>query len=223
MIISFSGLDGCGKSTLIKLISDKILRSEGLNDIEVIWTRIGYTPFMIFIKNLARGMFANKLPKAGRSKQRTNAFKKPIVQQVWITLALLELIWIFTFKLRFRSIGKTVLLDRQIDDSIIDLQVSFGNNIIKSRKYSFLIMILKTLSVRIHKVGINIDIETSYYRCSIKHEPFPDLPEEKTIRYALYQEAFSKNVFDIVLDGSQPSQLSARKILSSLSDNDKKK
>lgn len=216
MIIGFSGLDGCGKSTIIKLISDEIQHNEELKNAEVVWTRVGYTPFMNLLKSLARKMSGNKLPKAGRSEERTKAFKNPWVQQIWITLALLELIWIFAIKIRLKSTHKTVLLDRQIVDSIIDLQVLFGNDIIQSRKYGFLIKTLKVLSIRIQKVGLYIDIETSDYRCSIKHEPFPDLPEEKVIRYELYQEAFNNNVFDVVLDGKQQPQFSVQKILSSL-------
>ena len=203
MVIGFSGLDGCGKSTIIKALTEFLDANESSRKkVRVVWTRVGYTPGINFLKNVARKLLPNKLPAPGRSTARTKGLKKPFVQRLWITISLLELIWIFVVKLRFLSFGKVLLLDRQIDDSLIDLKILFGENIFNDKLYSFLVYLLKTLSVKIEKIAIDIDLETSDYRCSIKFEPFPDLPEEKSRRIKLYDEIIESEEFSLVLDGT---------------------
>lgn len=202
-IISFSGIDGCGKSTII----NKISQSTSNHNFTIYWTRVGYTPFLNLLKKIARFISFNKLPSPGRSKLRTKALQNSKVQMVWITLSLLELIWIFTVKLRFISLFRTVLLDRQIDDSIVDLKVMFGDEIVNRLSVRLLIFILTSLSIRYIKIGLNVDLPTSDYRCSIKYEPFPDLPNDKEHRFILYDNLFKNNVFDLVLDSTEPPEV----------------
>jgi len=211
MIIGFSGLDGCGKSTIIKaLIDDQGTKS----NVEAVWTRVGYTPGINLLKTIARIFFSKSLPSPGRSQSRTKALKRPSVQRVWISVALLELIWIFSIKLRVLSFRKLLLLDRQIDDSLIDLKILFGQDILDDKFYSLLVFLLKKLSLKINKIGIVIDLETSDYRCSVKFEPFPDLPEEKIERIKLYEEILDINTFSLVLDGKQSVNDSLERIKS---------
>lgn len=213
MIISFSGLDGCGKSTIIKRIIPILeAKSDKKNEVEVVWTRVGYTPGMNYLKGFARKLAGKKLPSAGRSSERTKAFQRPSVQRLWISIALLELIYIFSIKLRFKSYSSHILLDRQIDDSIIDLKILFGEVVMSSMYYKFLIFILKKTSVRYSKVGLTIDLGTSDYRCSIKYEPFPDTKEEKVIRFGFYEELFKKDRGFLLLDGLEKLELNVNSI-----------
>lgn len=204
MIIGFSGLDGCGKSTLIKVLTTFLQEKRGnKSQVEVVWTRVGYTPGINFLKNLARKLFSKSLPTPGRSNSRTKALKRPFVQRIWITISLLELIWIFVIKLRFIAYGKILLLDRQIDDSLIDLKILFGQDILDDKFYSLLVILLEKLSLKIEKIAIEIDLETSDYRCANKFEPFPDLPEEKIERIRFYEQILNTDTFALTLDGKQ--------------------
>jgi hypothetical protein len=204
MIIGFSGLDGCGKSTIIKaLIGCLHEEKDSKRNVQTVWTRVGYTPGINLLKNIARKIFSKSLPTPGRSTSRTKSLKRPLVQRIWITVSLLELIWIFSIKLRVLSFRKVLLLDRQIDDSLIDLKILFGQDILNDKFYSMLVFLLKKLSLKIEKVGIKIDLKTSDYRCSVKFEPFPDLPEEKVERIKLYEQILDAKNFTLVLDGKQ--------------------
>ncbi|WP_163929930.1 hypothetical protein [Paraferrimonas sp. SM1919] len=196
MIVGFSGIDGCGKSTYIKMIKKEY-------EVNILWTRIGYTPGMDKLKALARAILGKKLPKPGRSDVRTKGLKNPFVQRVWITLALIELFWIFIIKARIKSFNKILLLDRQLCDSIIDLKVLFGSEILQDPMYKAFIFIIGKLSPKIFKVGIFIDYETSIYRCKNKFEPFPDTDEEKQIRVNFYNEKQVINDFELLLDGNK--------------------
>ena len=204
MVIGFSGLDGCGKSTIIKaLIVFLYDEKNSKRHVQSVWTRVGYTPGINLLKNIARKIFSKNLPSPGRSTSRTKTLQRPLVQRVWITISLLELIWIFSIKLRVLSFRKVLLLDRQIDDSLIDLKILFGHDVLNDKFYRFLVFLLKKLSLNIEKVGIKIDLETSDYRCSVKFEPFPDLPEEKIERITFYEKILNKNNFSLVLDGTK--------------------
>lgn len=207
MIISFSGIDGCGKSTYIKAITSNQPRR-----VNILWTRVGYTPGMDRMKAVARKIMGKKLPKPGRSTQRTNALKKPLIQRVWITLALLELMWIFIFKIRFLSINSILLLDRQFQDSIIDLKVLFGSEVVDDYLYKLMIKVILILMPKVHSIGIIIDYKTSIFRCANKFEPFPDTDEEKLRRIDFYTSVLNSKHFDIILDGNQDVELNLIKL-----------
>ncbi|QBY03127.1 hypothetical protein E2K93_01525 [Thalassotalea sp. HSM 43] len=213
MILSFSGLDGCGKSSIIEAITERVNNKHSQINVKCIWTRVGYTPFINFLKDCLRKSKLKSVPSPGRSRQRTNTLNKKPVRFLWISISLLELIYIFSIKLRFRSNKDLILLDRQIDDSIIDLSILFGEDIQRSWYVKVLLYVLKVTSVNYYKIGIEIDLPTSDYRCSIKYEPFPDLPEEKIIRHKYYEKALSSNAFSLILNGIDPIENSLEKVM----------
>jgi len=91
-LIAFSGLDGAGKSTQINLLIER-LRQRGHEPI-YLWTRGGYTPILEFFKTLLRRLPGRTVPPLGNNPQRTRAFRRGWVRRLWLTLALLDLIWL---------------------------------------------------------------------------------------------------------------------------------
>ena len=91
-MIAFSGLDGAGKSTQIELL--KIYFEESGNKVVLFWSRGGYSPGMQSLKALMRKSKISSIPPHGRSKQREKSFSNPYVRKIWLSLAIIDLIFL---------------------------------------------------------------------------------------------------------------------------------
>jgi len=77
MIVTFSGMDGAGKTTQInKLISNL---ENNKKDVSYIWARGGYTPGFELLKKIIRKVFRKSVPEAGHSIARKNIISRPYV------------------------------------------------------------------------------------------------------------------------------------------------
>ena len=124
-IVVFSGMDGAGKSTQIELLRSHLNAND--QDPVVLWSRGGYTPGMNWLKSLLRkGPSKSALPDAGPSQARTQAFKRPLVRKVWLSLAIMDLLLLYGVWLRWKKIrGQVVICDRFLDDTALDLKLNF--------------------------------------------------------------------------------------------------
>ena len=94
-IFVLSGIDGCGKSTQINLLS-KYLDSKKLK-YKVLWVRPGSTSWMLGIKKIAR-FFFKSLPSPGRSSKRERLMKKSTLGKLWFYSSFFELLYIYKLK-----------------------------------------------------------------------------------------------------------------------------
>ena len=90
-VIIFSGLDCSGKSTQIDFLKKEFSNRNQKNF--VFWSRGGYTPGIEKFKSIIRFIFGGKLPKPGKTKKRDRAFSNQYIRRLWITLAMLDLIY----------------------------------------------------------------------------------------------------------------------------------
>ena len=179
-VVVFSGIDGCGKSTQIELLS-RYYESCG-EKYKIIWVRPGSTPLILALKSFAR-FFFRSLPKAGRSDQREKLLKKSKIGRLWFYLTFIDLIYIFKIRIPILGlIGYKIIYDRHIFDSIIDYEIILDRTLLDNR----LIKWLLRPNRNIVKVFLAIPIETSIERCNQKWEPFPDTGGEKKQRYKIY-------------------------------------
>lgn len=184
-IIAFSGTDGAGKSTQIKLLEDR-LHSEGVKTIQF-WSRGGYTPLFSLLKSLIRKLRPGSLPEAGPSAKRNQQFESSGVRKVWLLLSILDLVLCYAVWLRFKRLqGYTVICDRYIGDSLLDFRRKFPSEDVASW-WSW--KLLRSFTPRPnHRFLLFVLPEESARRSILKNEPFPDSPDTLEWRYARYQE-----------------------------------
>ena len=185
MIITFSGLDGAGKSTQIECLSERLL-SEGYH-VKVVWARGGYTHGFEFLKKLLRRLMGKKLVPSGQSKDRTQKLERPIIQKIWLTIAILDLI--FLWGLYVRLLGnreRIVICDRYLNDTLLDFRKNFSaTNVEESILWRLLTAITPAPD---HAFLFWVPIETSMQRSIDKAEPFPDSKETLEWRLAAYMD-----------------------------------
>jgi thymidylate kinase len=216
-LITFSGLDGAGKSTQIALLTDYLVKS-GRRPV-YIWTRGGYTSVLEGLKTLSRRFLSRRLPPSGDSPQRSYAFSKWWVRRLWLSLALLDLLWVYGVQIRWRRYrGRVVLCDRYVWDTAIDFRLNFPQ---EKLDYYWLWRLLGRISPQPDAAFLMLlSVEESVRRSEMKGEPFPDSPEVLRQRLAYYQDLIPR-VPCHVLDGSQPIATLFKRILTDLAQVDR--
>jgi len=201
IVIVFSGLDGAGKSTQIELLRKYYKNIK--QPVLVFWSRGGYTPGFSFLKNILRLIAGNKLPKSGKSEKRDKAISNPSIQRIWITAALLDLIFYYSVYLRIQKVflGKIIICDRYIYDTFIDFKLSFPK---RNFENWFLWKLLKYTSIAPHKHFISIiSVKESLNRSKQKGEPFPDTADTLKKRLYYYEKYINLNN-GIYINGHAP-------------------
>ena len=196
--IVFSGLDCSGKSTQIEFLRKEFSDREKNN--LVFWSRGGYTPGFQKLKDLLRFVSGKNLPKPGFTPQRKKALSNPVIRSVWLTIALLDLIFYYSVYLRIKyALNYNIICDRYIMDTNIDFILAYPQN---KTENLLLWKFLKLTAMRpdFHFVS-TIPVNETLIRSKNKFEPYPDSPETLKKRLKLYNKALSINKKLIFIDG----------------------
>ena len=199
-LITFGGLDSAGKSTQI----DKVINYLNLKKqkVRLVWSRGGYTPIFHGIKVLLRKLNPNVIPNPGESKRREKTFNKKWIRYIWIQLALIDMIFLYSIYFRILNVlGYIIIADRYIWDTFVDFKMKF-------RKDSFESYFLwKTLLVLLPKPDISflivIPVEVSLERSNKKNEPFSENLETRKNRIKIYEKLIDKDKWNILVDGTR--------------------
>ncbi len=199
--LTFSGIDGCGKSTQVERLIERY-EAMGLKPVRV-WSRVGYTWGVTRLKELARLVARGKLPEAGESKERTEALSRRWVAELWVTVAILDLYRLYGAQMRWwRFRGRPVLCDRYLWDALIDFKMAFPQVDVESK---LLWRVLKQVaSAPDRQFLLDIDPVTGQKRGVAKNDPWTEPMETRRRREALYRELIADGVFE-VLDGGRPA------------------
>ena len=178
--IVFSGLDGAGKSTQIDLLQS-CFEKIGKRSF-IFWSRGGYTPGFQFLKKLLRIIIGKQLPKPGFNNKRKKAFSNHLVRRIWLSIAILDLIFFYSIFLRLKLFfGYYIICDRYIIDTEIDFKLNFPNENVDNW------ILWKILKYTALNPDFNfillISPEESILRSIKKNEPFPD--SKKILRQRL--------------------------------------
>jgi len=174
MLIAFSGTDGGGKTTQIELLVGRMRRTG--NKVCMFWSRGGYTPGMVLLKDSMRRLWPGKVPAAGPSDSRTKAFQSPRMRRLWLTLAILDLFFWYNVWLRWKHLlGYSVVLDRYYGDTALDFVLNFPQETITEW---WLWRVMVWLAPRPQAAFLLlVPVQESERRSKLKHEPFPDSSE----------------------------------------------
>ena len=187
MIITISGLDGAGKSTQINRLTTRLV-TDG-RKVKYVWARGGYTPGFEFIKKCLRGLPGLKLAPRGHSVVREKQLRNPLIQKVWLIVAIFDLILLWGLYVRILSfLNISVFCDRYLNDTLLDFKQNFPAVDVEEL---FLWKWLKYITPQadcafIFWVPVDISIERSLE----KGEPFPDKEEVLEWRLGFYMDEF---------------------------------
>jgi thymidylate kinase len=150
-LISLSGIDGCGKSSIALALRDYFGSRDGI-DCKIVWCKFGNSPLnnpqiIRFVKR-----FLSKNEKSSRvSEERQTNNSTMQVRRIYRNILLLNhSVEIFLNIHIPLTLGKTVICDRYIFDSMVDLQQEIGctrsraekvfsSNLIPKPNYKFLL------------------------------------------------------------------------------------
>lgn len=214
MLITFSGIDGAGKSTQISTLM-KYLRDNGHQPI-YLWSRGGYTSFLENIKVLVRKIFRKSIPPAGHSKKRTQYLRKPGVRKIWLYAALIDLIRVYGLNIRYwRLLRRPVICDRYLWDTLLDFKMNFPHE--KVEQWALWRLLQWVTPQPDSAFLLMISLEESIRRSQIKRDPFPEPEDVRRKRYALYKELATEKQFQVI-DGTMSAGEITKIIKNSIND-----
>lgn len=199
MLVTISGPDGSGKTTQIIAIKQECVKRR-LKPY-LLWLRIGYTPIFSLTKGFMRKGLSGRLPQAGHSEKRSRMLRNRSIRRIWLACSLIDLVFVTAVYVRIKLwLGYTVICDRWIWDSMIDLTLYHGCTEIDvariSRLIAFLAVKPKTSFL------LSLPFEIAMARSSQKDEPFPDTYDVRRKRHYLY-DSVSSGVDLIVIDATR--------------------
>lgn len=207
MLVSFSGIDCCGKSTQIQMVKKRLEEQE--RRVKVIWSRGGYTPLVEFFKLfVARKKNTTREEKIAYSQQVTADGRKA---KILLFVSILDLAMYYGLYVRVLSWFEVVLCDRYFWDSYIDFYMRYRSIDFKKWciwKFACFFVPKPKVSIMMY-----IDADESMRRSELKFEPFPEDVETRRERINNYFSEMKKGHWQNCIDASVSIELVNREIM----------
>ena len=208
--ISFSGLDGSGKSEQSILLADKLTKV-GIRNV-VLYSRIGRNrSFFIPRKVLVAVMNAVNAERDSQWKE----LKQEFITQLYTRLAILDTIFQYALMYRIKSIGfEIVLCDRYIWDSFIDMKILNKNSNIRD------LPLWKLLEFVAPKPSLSFVLQISAQQANIREQlrknDFIEPIDDSIQREQIYKDFILEKVWDVVLNAGNSRKDVQREIINNL-------
>lgn len=197
MVVSFSGIDGAGKTTQITLL-EEYCKTHGIS-CKKKWSKARGTPGIMFLKNLVRR--DKKMQTDEKLEYREKVYQNGWKKKLLLTASLLDLCWYWGIYFRFLKMRRgIVILDRYIWDTYVEVSTEFKVENLQKR---FLWKVVKCLAMKPHKsLILTIPAEESLRRDMLKGEITTDSLEFKQNKIAIYQMLMEQKRWNVVLDAT---------------------
>jgi len=181
LLITFSGVDGSGKTTQLELLRAE-LQSRGLR-CHTLWYRPGYSDTLNLARAWVRKLRPGALSKPGDRKERSRRLGRKGASEAWVTVATMDMLAQYALRVRYLlATHDVVICDRYIADALLDFELHFPDV-----NLGPLPAVLRNASPRpALALLLMVPWDVSVQRLAMKDEPFPDEESLRRVRYSRY-------------------------------------
>jgi thymidylate kinase len=207
-IVTFSGLDGSGKTSQAEAVKDSLERTTG--ETVIVWTRLSYNPSLRAIARPVKALLGRSSTSSSRTTIATDRGKEMRKKSVLLTQAWATAVAVANAASQRRVTryhlkrGRNVVCDRYTLDSRVHLRYRYG----ESRRFALQAKIIELLSPKpLRSFHVDVPPEVAHAR---KAEQY-DLDQLRT-QARLYRE--ERESMDVEpLDGTMPKEELTRRVI----------
>lgn len=209
-IVTFSGLDGSGKTSQAEAVKDSLERTSG--ETVIVWTRLSYNPSLKAIARpvkavvgRGRGKGSGEVTSVTVDPGKELRKKSPVVTYVWATAVALANAVAQRRVTRYHlNRGRNVVCDRYTLDSRVHLRYRYG----KDRRFALQARIIEALSPKpLRSYHVEVPPEVAFQRKAEQYEL--DQLRTQANLYAEERDAFGAKR----LDGTRPKDELTREVV----------
>lgn len=212
MVVSFSGIDGAGKTTQINLLID-YCKKKHINYVYK-WSKARGTPGIMFLKELVRR--DKKMDQEEKLEHREAVFKSNWKRNLLFIGSMLDLCWYWGIYFRIiKRKYELVILDRYIWDTYVEVSREFQIDKLDKKILWRFVHLVALVPDR--QILLTIPAEESLRRDILKEEITTDGLSFKEAKLCSYDKLKNKGCWNVELDAMKSIEETHEMILAELS------